>query len=143
VSAEYAERLEALGKRRLQGYLRGFIDLVFRRQGRYYLVDYKSNQLGPHESSYRKANLSWVMQEHHYFLQYHLYTLALHRYLRARLPDYDYERSFGGVLYAFVRGMSPAHPAGHGVFADRPSLALIEALDALFGLSEAAQGAAP
>lgn len=55
------------------------------------------------------------MAEHRYDLQYQLYTLALHRYLRHRLPDYDYRRHFGGVIYLFLRGVDAAHP-GNGIF---------------------------
>jgi exodeoxyribonuclease V beta subunit len=66
-------------------------------------------------------------------LQYHLYLLALHRYLRTRLPDYDYDRDIGGVRYLFVRGMAPQYGADRGVFADRPTRALMDDLDALFG----------
>ena len=73
------------------------------------------------------------MTRHHYVLQYLLYSVALHRHLRLRVPGYDYEQHFGGVYYLFVRGMAPEHPVGTGVFADRPSRALVEALSALLG----------
>jgi ATP-dependent exoDNAse (exonuclease V) beta subunit (contains helicase and exonuclease domains) len=76
--------------------------------------------------------MSAQMAEHHYFLQYHLYTVALHRFLRYRLTDYDYERDFGQVYYLFLRGMSPLSQPGVGVFRARPSRALIEELSALF-----------
>jgi exodeoxyribonuclease V beta subunit len=72
------------------------------------------------------------MLRHHYVLQYHLYTLALHAHLRRTLPGYDYDRHMGGALYLFVRGMSPAHAQGCGVFADRPARALIEWLASVF-----------
>jgi exodeoxyribonuclease V beta subunit len=67
----------------------------------------------------------------HYHLQYHLYVLALHRYLAWRLPAYDYDRDVGGVLYLFVRGMATDGEPGRGVFFDRPPRARVEALDAL------------
>jgi exodeoxyribonuclease V beta subunit len=129
----YARRLEELPFETLRGYLRGFIDLVFEHQGRFYLVDYKSNRLGPSASDYEQPALARAMGEHHYYLQYHLYALALHRYLRARLPGYAYERQFGGVFYLFLRGMSARHPAGTGVFFDLPAQALIDALDRAMG----------
>ena len=53
---------------------------------------------------------------------------ALHRYLRYRLPDYDYDAHFGGALYLFLRGMDPDHPEGSGVHFDRPPAAFVEAL---------------
>ncbi|MBA1331322.1 hypothetical protein QQ73_09210, partial [Candidatus Endoriftia persephone str. Guaymas] len=111
------------------GLMRGFIDLVFQHQGRFYLADYKSNHLGNRPEEYHCEALEQAMQAHRYRLQYLIYTLALHRYLRQRLPDYDYQRHFGGVYYLFVRGIRPG--SRHGIFYDRPPLALIEALDRL------------
>jgi exodeoxyribonuclease V beta subunit len=72
------------------------------------------------------------MASHHYYLQYLVYMVALHRYLESRLPDYDYESHMGGVFYLFVRGMSPSNPKGSGVFGDLPPLSLILALSDLF-----------
>jgi len=130
VPPDYAERLGTLEFTPLTGFLRGFVDLVFKHAGRWYVIDYKSNALGPTAPDYDPARLVPVMAAHHYFLQYHLYVVALHRYLSARLPDYDYDRDFGGVYYLFLRGMSPAHLPGCGVFHDRPSPELVEALSA-------------
>jgi exodeoxyribonuclease V beta subunit len=130
LAAAYAPRLRQLQFPDLTGHLRGFIDLVFEHAGRWYLADYKSNHLGDRVEHYAPERLREAMLAHHYVLQYHLYALALHRYLRFRLPDYDYERHFGGALYLFVRGMAPSHPPGWGVYADRPPRALIEALSA-------------
>ncbi len=113
----------------LNGMLKGFIDLVFEHDGRFYLADYKSNWLGPDTGAYTQHAMETAMLEHRYDLQYVLYSLALHRLLRMRLPDYDYERHLGGVLYLFLRGVGPA---GQGVFATRPPRSLIEALDRLF-----------
>lgn len=133
----YGAQVRRLGFAPLAGYLRGFIDLVFEHRGRWYLVDYKSNHLGPRARDYAPPRLLAAMAQHHYFLQYHLYTVALHRYLCLRLPGYDYERHFGGVYYLFVRGMSPDRAGECGVFHDRPALALIE------DLSQAGLGAVP
>ncbi|MFH2008252.1 MAG: PD-(D/E)XK nuclease family protein, partial [bacterium] len=130
--SDYAAHLAALRFPALQGYLRGFVDLAFEHEGRWYVVDYKSNFLGPHPQDYRLESMRRAMGEHHYILQYHLYVLALHRYLSLRVPAYAYDQSFGGVFYLFVRGMSPASPE-LGVFADRPPGALIEALSGLMG----------
>ncbi|HBO37829.1 MAG TPA: exodeoxyribonuclease V subunit beta, partial [Pasteurellaceae bacterium] len=71
-----------------------------------YLLDYKSNLLGGQPQDYNQSALARIMTEHHYDLQYLLYTLALHRYLQNRLPDYQYDSHFGGVIYAFMRGMN-------------------------------------
>ena len=114
----------------LTGYMKGFIDLVFETDGRYYVVDYKSNELGAAPEDYTQATMQQAMAEHHYYLQYLIYCLALHRYLRSRLADYAWETHVGGALYLFLRGMQPAMP-GSGVFFHKPDVALIEALDQL------------
>ncbi|HAT2714523.1 TPA: exodeoxyribonuclease V subunit beta [Aeromonas hydrophila] len=117
----------------VQGMLKGFIDLVFEWQGRWYLLDYKSNHLGMSPADYSRPALEQAMAEHRYDLQYQLYSLALHRLLALRLPGYDFEQHFGGVFYLFLRGM----PQG-GIFHTRPSRELVQGLDRLFG-----EGAAP
>lgn len=117
----------------VQGMLKGFIDLVFEWQGRWYLLDYKSNHLGMSPADYSRPALEQAMAEHRYDLQYQLYSLALHRLLALRLPGYDFEQHFGGVFYLFLRGM----PQG-GIFHTRPSRELVLGLDRLFG-----EGAAP
>jgi exodeoxyribonuclease V beta subunit len=112
------------------GFMKGFIDLVFESRGQFYIVDYKSNWLGPTCEAYAHACLPEVMVRECYDLQYLIYTVALHRYLRHRVPGYHYERHFGGVFYLFLRGMHPALGAAAGVFAARPEREWIEALDA-------------
>ncbi|MGL5224893.1 MAG: 3'-5' exonuclease, partial [Aeromonas sp.] len=116
-----------LGFATVQGMLKGFIDLVFEWQGRWYLLDYKSNHLGMSPADYNRPALERAMCEHRYDLQYQLYSLALHRLLTLRLPGYDFEQHFGGVFYLFLRGM----PQG-GIFYTRPSRELVEGLDRLF-----------
>ena len=113
----------------LSGFMKGFIDLVYEYQGRYYVVDYKSNFLGEEQSDYGKEQLDEAMISHDYPLQYLIYSLALHRYLKLRLPDYDPEQHLGGVYYLFLRGMKPEW-GQTGVFADRPSTDLLTAFDA-------------
>jgi exodeoxyribonuclease V beta subunit len=138
LAGEYAARLRRLPFAPLSGYLKGYIDLVFAHGGRWYVADYKTNDLGVHAADYRAERLIAEMQRHHYALQAHLYAVAVHRYLQQRLPGYAYERDFGGVFYLFVRGMAPRHPPGCGVFFDRPRQALIEALSEALG--QAADG---
>jgi exodeoxyribonuclease V beta subunit len=121
---------------RVRGFFKGYIDLVFEMGGRYYLADYKSNWLGNSLEEYHQAALEQAMVHHSYPLQYAIYTLALHRYLSLRLPDYDYERHFGGVYYLFLRGMQPQRGAGFGVVAERPSKEFVEALDRLMQEAE-------
>jgi len=118
-----------LGLDTVNGFVRGFIDLVFRRDGRYYILDWKSNHLGNSADDYTEERMSGAMTEHLYHLQYHIYAVALHRYLRRTLPGYRYDAHFGGAFYLFVRGVDPGAP-GRGVFFDRPSAELMERLDA-------------
>ncbi|WP_424407814.1 exodeoxyribonuclease V subunit beta [Pasteurella sp. PK-2025] len=114
----------------IQGMMRGFIDLVFRHDGKYYLLDYKSNKLGGSLQDYATEKLATTMQTQHYDWQYLFYTVALHRYLRERDPHYCYEQHFGGVIYPFLRGMQGK--AGYGVYFTRPDVGLIQALEELF-----------
>lgn len=145
--ARYAARLgEAELGQAVRGYLTGSIDLALRLPGagsapRFAVVDYKTNWLGADEEPltsrhYRPAAVAAAMERGHYWLQALLYLVALHRYLRWRLPGYDPERNLAGVLYLFVRGMAGAEtplygetPAG--VAAWRPPVGVIEALSAL------------
>lgn len=113
----------------LKGLMVGFIDLVFRHNGKYYLADYKSNYLGSHPDDYRTQLLQDAMLEHRYDLQYLIYTVALYRFLRQRIADFSYARHFGGVFYLFLRGMNPAHQPGTGIFSTRPAFELIDQLD--------------
>ena len=116
----------------IDGYLRGFVDLVVEHQGRWYIIDYKSNWLGPDSASYVPAALRRATFAGGYPLQYLVYLVALHRHLGARLPDYDYERHMGGVFYLYLRGIDPAAGMSRGVYFDRPSRACIQALDDCF-----------
>jgi exodeoxyribonuclease V beta subunit len=130
----YGERLQALNFMPVRGFMVGSIDLIFEHQGRWYVVDYKSNNLGEHPADYTPRHLAEAMSHSHYTLQYHIYCVALHRYLRYRLgASYRFEEHFGGVRYLFMRGMSPDYAEGTGVFTDSPPKALVEGLSALLG----------
>ena len=126
----------------LRGFLKGFIDLVFEHEGRYFILDWKSNHLGDTPAHYAQAPLAAAMREQGYHLQYLLYTVALDRLLRTRLPDYDPARHLGGAVYLFVRGVRPgwtdAGGQPSGVFFHRPEPETIRRLSALFDAAEAA-----
>ncbi|MGR8929364.1 MAG: exodeoxyribonuclease V subunit beta [Gammaproteobacteria bacterium] len=113
----------------INGMLKGFMDLVFEYRGKYYVADYKSNWLGPHHDCYNQANMDQAIRSHRYDLQYCIYLFALHRLLKSRLPDYDYDRHIGGAMYLFMRGIE-AETAG--VHFERPPKILIEKMDRLF-----------
>ena len=131
-SEDVADRIGALGFTPLRGFMRGFVDLVFAvgrgADRRFFVVDFKSNYLGARYDDYGPGALRDAMREHDYDLQALLYTVAVHRFLGARVPGYDPVRHFGGVLYLFLRGMSADHP-GRGVVSLQPPPALIDALD--------------
>lgn len=114
------ERIGGLQFRPVEGFMQGFIDLVFSVSGKYYLLDWKTNHLGNTCDDYAQEQLQRAMEYALYNLQYAIYTVALHKYLSRRIPGYTYENNFGGVLYLFVRGIAPDHP-GCGIFYDRPS----------------------
>ncbi|MEN9580067.1 MAG: helicase/exodeoxyribonuclease beta subunit [Pseudomonadota bacterium] len=132
VPGDYVEELLRLSFLPLSGYLKGFIDLVFVHAGKWYVVDYKTNNLGQTYGDYALSALQRAMGHSHYFLQYHLYALALHRYLKYRLRGYSYEAHFGGVYYLFLRGMAPRFGPEYGVFFEKPPIGRIEALSQLF-----------
>ncbi|GEO10951.1 exodeoxyribonuclease V subunit beta [Segetibacter aerophilus] len=111
----------------LEGVMNGKMDMFFEYNNKYYILDWKSNFLGDSVEYYKKELLPEVMSENNYHLQYLLYTLAAKKYLQSRLPEFDYERHFGGVIYLFVRGIRD--DANSGVFTSLPSLRSIEMLE--------------
>jgi exodeoxyribonuclease V beta subunit len=127
----YASQIRSLGFPRLRGFLTGFVDLIFLHEDRWYVVDYKSNHLGDGLEAYHHAKLPKAMAESHYVLQYLLYTVALHRFLQQRLPEYSYETHIGGVYYLYLKGMHPSRGHNHGCYSHRPSWVLVQGLDRL------------
>ncbi len=123
----------------LEGYLRGFIDLVFEYGGKWYVVDWKSNKLGAGAADYARERLNEEMFKHAYELQGLIYLTALHRYLKDRIPAYDYNIHIGGIFYLFVRGVKSAWPFA-GIWCDLPEAALIESMDALFSTGTKREG---
>lgn len=115
----------------LQGIMNGKMDLFFEQGGKYYILDWKSNHLGNQTADYGTTQVLEAMTANNYHLQYHLYTVALCLYLRWRLPDFDYDRDFGGVIYLFVRGVRVGEDTG--IFYHKPSKALIDEMLQLFG----------
>lgn len=112
--------------RPLEGIMNGKIDLFFEHRGRFYILDWKSNYLGYHLEHYNKEALLQAMNENNYHLQYLIYTVAVKKYLESRMPDFNYEKHFGGVIYLFLRGVREGSDSG--IFTARPSLKKIEAL---------------
>jgi exodeoxyribonuclease V beta subunit len=111
----------------VKGFMKGYIDMVFHNEGKFFIVDWKSNYLGNRPEDYSDASIYGIMMKESYILQYHLYALALHQYLKLNTDGYDYESSFGGVFYIFIRGVDPCY-SGSGVYYDLPDAALVERL---------------
>ncbi len=127
----YAPLLRRLRDDEFRGYLTGSIDLAFEHDGRWHILDWKSNWLGANDGDYAPDALGHAMHAAHYTLQYHVYLVALHRHLRARQLGYDPAQHWGQVTYAFLRGIDASGAAGW--FTDTPTPALLHALDHAFG----------
>ncbi|MCG8641072.1 MAG: UvrD-helicase domain-containing protein [Desulfobacterales bacterium] len=128
----YTDQLGELSVNVFNGFIKGFIDLVIQHRGKWYILDYKTNYLGDRYRQYGRQDIYTAMADHHYFLQYHIYMVALHRYLTHRMKNYSYDSDMGGVFYLFVRGMAPELHSDYGVFFQRPASASIEHLSDTF-----------
>ncbi|MYM70499.1 exodeoxyribonuclease V subunit beta [Pseudoduganella sp. FT55W] len=123
----------ALPERALHGMLKGFCDLVFEHEGRYWVLDYKSNALGGGDAAYHETALIGAMAEHRYDIQGAIYMLALHRLLQSRLGDaYDPAEQLGGAIFMFLRGIGNAQTRGCYWLAPDPEL--LDGLDSLLGV---------
>ena len=125
------EEADLGGETDIEGLMTGFIDLFFEHNGKYYVLDWKSNHLGNSVTDYGEAGLQEGMKGSNYHLQYYIYTIAMKRYLTSKLPDFNYEKHFGGVIYIFLRGVRENN--GHnGIFISKPAAGILQGLDELF-----------
>ncbi len=115
---------------RIEGMLHGFIDLFFEYENQFYILDWKSNFLGTTVEDYQKNALIEAMSVNNYHLQYLIYCLAVHKYLRLKIKNYRYEKDFGGLIYVFMRGVRPDKQ--EGFFCYKPSYACIKRLNEIF-----------
>lgn len=123
--ADYVIDLQSLQFKMKTGYLTGYVDCVVESGGQYFLIDWKSNYLGEQIQAYAPEKLKTQIIHSKYYLQFHIYSLALHELLKQRLKsEYDYKRDFGGVLYVFLRGIEPGKNTG--VYFEKLPLGLIE-----------------
>ncbi|MBV7530650.1 exodeoxyribonuclease V subunit beta [Chitinophaga sp. sic0106] len=121
------KRFAELGGQELEGIMNGKIDLFFEHDGRYYVLDWKSNYLGDQPEDYQREALEAEMNHNNYHLQYLIYTVAVKKYLESRLPAFDYERQFGGVFYLFIRGVR--NYGDNGIYYTKPPLEKILQLE--------------
>ncbi len=124
----------------INGFLTGVIDLLFYHNGKYYVLDYKSNYITDDSIDYNKENLEIAVVNHRYDLQYAIYSLATYRFLKSRVPNFDFERDFGGVLYLFIRGLpdnynkqEPPQEVTGCFYQKIPGNEFIQGLDRIFG----------
>jgi exodeoxyribonuclease V beta subunit len=115
----------------LEGIMNGKIDLFFEQNGKYYILDWKSNFLGNSLEFYGEGSVKAAMYENNYNLQYLIYTVALTKYLKLRKPDFDYNKDFGGVIYLFLRGVRADGQTG--IYYSKPEEKLIEQIKGLIG----------
>ncbi len=123
--SKYTKQVPAV---EINGFMKGFIDLIFEHNGKFYILDYKSNYLGDASADYTVEKLTDKIRSSRFDLQYHIYVVALKKYLSQRIPDFDYNTQFGGVIYFFIRGIEKGG-AGSGVFFDCPKKEVIESIE--------------
>ncbi len=114
----------------LPGFMNGFIDLLFEYEGKFYVLDYKSDHLGNSAEDYSPATIQKSIEDKGYIIQYHLYTLAVTRYLKQFYPDYSYEKHFGGCYYLYLRGVN--EKSDSGMYFIKPKAETIDSLDTYF-----------
>ncbi len=132
----FLQRLKGWKTKIPNGFMTGFIDLLFEHNGKYYILDWKSNRINCTPESFDRNGLVAEIATHSYFLQYLIYTVAVHLYLSQSLKDYNYDNHFGGILYIFLRGIDQAtiNDNQNGIFYTMPKKKLIENLSyALMG----------
>jgi exodeoxyribonuclease V beta subunit len=115
--------------------MHGFIDLIFEKDGQYFVADYKSTHLGSQLTDYHFDAMQHSVYSSSYDLQYAIYMVALHRYLQSRMTNYSPETHLGGVYYLYLRGMHPEHTTG--VFYDSFPVDALYELDAIFSRNSA------
>ncbi|CAL4043496.1 RecBCD enzyme subunit RecB [Buchnera aphidicola (Tetraneura ulmi)] len=115
-----------------KGIITGSIDLIFLWKKKYYILDYKSNWLGNNEKSYSIKNIQLAMVKNQYCLQYQIYSLAMHRYLKSKIKNYNFEKYFGGIIYFFIRAVDKNKDHKYGVFKTNTNKNQIKKLEKLF-----------
>ncbi|MFW5972483.1 MAG: hypothetical protein ACOCTG_00710, partial [Bacteroidota bacterium] len=129
IRTPYSLRVRDLRPEAIGGFLTGIADYAFEHRGRWFVLDWKSTHLGSNRDDYAREALGRAAQERHYLLQLMIYTLGLHRYLRTRIIDYDFDRHIGGAGIVFLRGVDGV--TDRGFYLLTPRRELIEAMDSM------------
>lgn len=115
--------------------LNGSLDLLFQnpKDGRHYILDWKTNALDQKMESFGQAGMEGEMQKNFYHLQYLLYTVAFLHACKSLAPGWEltedsYNALFGGVFYCFLRGVTKSPEDASGFYATRPAFELVQAL---------------
>ena len=124
------EDAQLRGESDMQGLMTGYVDLLFRHNNKYYILDWKSNYLGNTLDDYDQVGLARAMKANNYELQYWIYTLAVKRWLESRVKDFNYDQHFGGVIYLFIRGIREGQQTG--IYVNKPAREQIDKIDAAF-----------
>ncbi|WP_211080505.1 3'-5' exonuclease, partial [Enterobacteriaceae endosymbiont of Donacia piscatrix] len=127
-----SNKLNKLNFKTINGFLSGIIDLIFLWKKKFYIIDYKSSWLGNNNEDYKTKNIEKDIYLNRYDIQYQFYTLALHKYLKYRIKNYNYEKFFGGIIYLYIRGFDYKIKKNNGVWEIKPSIKLINNLNKLF-----------
>ncbi len=129
---QYGQALQNISFGSINGFMNGKIDMIFEHNNVYYIVDWKTNLLGTSLDDYHSSKLTPPIAQHLYFLQYTIYTVALHRYLQlVQGKSYSYDKHFGGIFYIFVRGVDAQKGNQYGIFYDKPDATFIEKISTL------------
>ena len=123
---EFADEIIPLDFIFKHGYMNGEIDLFFRHDNRYFVLDWKTNHLGADFADYSPEKIEDNMYKHYYLLQAHIYSLAAHLFLKQNMIDYDYDKCFGGFIYVYTRGVDAE---GNGIYCHKPARGLIENME--------------
>lgn len=115
---------------KLSGILTGAIDMIFCWKNKYYIIDYKSNWLGENKNSYSNKKIINIIINNRYDIQYQIYSLALHKYLKMKIKNYKFKKNFGGVFYLFIRGINNENK--NGIFFKKINVKFINKLNKLF-----------
>ncbi|NIG99246.1 MAG: exodeoxyribonuclease V subunit beta [Buchnera aphidicola (Periphyllus acericola)] len=118
-------------EKKVKGVLKGFIDIVFQDKKKYYLIDFKSNYLGKNKKKYKNKEIVRTIKKNRYDIQYYIYSVALHKFLKKKLKNYSFKKNFGGIYYLFLRGMN-GKDNKTGIFFYKPKKKIIKKLDKNF-----------
>ncbi|MGM0609301.1 MAG: hypothetical protein ACQESP_12905, partial [Candidatus Muiribacteriota bacterium] len=103
-----------------RGFISGLADLIIKYENKYYIIDWKSSYLGEKINDYSYKKIEDNIIKRNYFIQYWIYSEALHKHLKNTIKNYSYQEHFGGVFYIYTRGVNPDYPENGIYFTKLP-----------------------